>query len=121
MGVHGGVAMRAELRRRVRFAIGLGGALALGLWLGRGGPASHAQAAPPTSPATDTPPSDYSQRVVAYINGNVPITREELGEYLIARKGLDSVELLVNKRIIELACQQAGVEVSAAEVKAAFV
>ena len=45
--------------------------------------------------------------MVAYIYGSIPITREDLGEYLIARKGLDTVELLVNKRIIEHACEVA--------------
>lgn len=110
-----------ELRRRLRIALGMSGALAVGLWLGRGGEASAVRAEPPATPAPQSPPpSDYSQRVVAYIYGNVPITREDLGEYLIARQGVDKVELLVNKRIIEHACQQAGVAVSAAEINAAF-
>src|SRR5205823_2082025 len=64
--------------------------------------------------------SDYSQRVVAYVYGTMPITREDLGEYLIARQGSDKVELLVNKRIIEVACQKQGIEVTAAEVEAAL-
>lgn len=113
--------MRTELRRRVRVVLGMGGALAVGLWLGRGGEATAVFAEPPAPPIPQTsPPSDYSQRVVAYIYGNVAITREDLGEYLIARQGTDKVELLVNKRIIEHACQQAGVEVTAAEVNAAL-
>jgi hypothetical protein len=119
MDTLGGAVMRMELGRRVRMVVGLGGALALGVWLGQGGPATDVQAAPPTDPVP-LPPSDYSQRVVAYIHGTEPITREELGEYLIARKGADCVELLVNKRIIDRACKEAGIEVSAAEVKAAF-
>jgi hypothetical protein len=102
----------------------MGGALAVGLWLGRGGEATAVHAEPPATPApvaeATRPPSDYSQRVVAYIYGNVPITREDLGEYLIARQGVEKVELLVNKRIIEHACQEAGIEVSAAEVNAAI-
>lgn len=64
-------------------------------------------------------PSDYSQRVVAYVNGNIPVTREELGEYLIAREGAEKLELLVNKKIIDMYCKQKGVEVTAAEVDAA--
>src|SRR5262245_23828600 len=48
------------------------------------------------------PGSDYSRRVVAYIFGNRPITREELGEYLIERVGAERLEFLVNRRIIEM-------------------
>jgi hypothetical protein len=112
--------MRTELGRKLRFTFGLGAVLALGFWLGHSGTESSAQAGPPPQAAPAAPPpSDYSQRVVAYIYGNVPITREDLGEYLIARKGADCVDLLVNKKIIERACKEAGVEVTAAEVKAA--
>jgi hypothetical protein len=62
--------------------------------------------------------SDYQRRVVAYIYGNVPITREDLGEYLIARFGADRLEFLVNRRIIDMACQARGITVSDAEVDA---
>src|SRR5262249_51045824 len=72
---------------------------------------------PPQKAAT---PSDYSQRVVAYIFGNVPITREDLGEYLIARQGYEKIDLLVNKRIIEHAASQRGITVTAAEIEAMF-
>src|SRR5439155_19495468 len=77
--------IRTVGRGRVLAAVGLVGAAAVGFWLGRGGPQSAAVAAPPIPPAAP-PPSDYTQRVVAYIYGTVPITREDLGEYLIARK-----------------------------------
>jgi hypothetical protein len=60
----------------------------------------------------------YQGRVVAYIYGNVPITREELGEYLIARFGAERLEKLVNRRIIEMACRHHGITVSDAEVDA---
>src|SRR5207249_1798443 len=70
------------------------------------------------SPAAPT--SDYSQRVVAYIHGTVPVTREELGEYLIARYGHDRLEMFVNRRIIEIACQKRGIDVTEAEVNAAI-
>jgi hypothetical protein len=72
-------------------------------------------AAPPQVPA---PSTDYTTRVVAYIYGNIPITREEMGEYLIARFGTDKLGLMVNKRIIEIACQKKGIEVSGAEIQA---
>lgn len=55
--------------------------------------------------------------VVAYVNGQ-PITRRELGEELIARKGKEQLELLINRRIIEQACQKAGITVTDAEVEA---
>jgi parvulin-like peptidyl-prolyl isomerase len=61
-----------------------------------------------------------ARQVVAYIYGSIPITREELGEYLIARQGAERLELMVNGRIIELACQKKGIVVSDAEVDAAL-
>jgi parvulin-like peptidyl-prolyl isomerase len=84
-------------------------------------------AAPPTAAATPAAPlapaasaeSDYSRRVVAYVRG-VAITREELGEYLIAREGADKIDLLVNKKIIEMYCKDRGVVVTQAEVDAAL-
>src|SRR5262249_48652813 len=41
---------------------------------------------------------------VAYVYGNIPVTREELGEFLIARFGAEKVEFLVNRRIIDAEC-----------------
>src|SRR5262249_7487889 len=76
--------------------------------------------AEPPPPVAAEPPSDYARRVVAYIHGNIPITREELGEYLIARVGADKLDLLINKRIIDHACQQKGIQVDDAEVEAAL-
>ncbi|MFO0808088.1 MAG: hypothetical protein U0746_05655 [Gemmataceae bacterium] len=104
-------------------ALGMVGSAALGFWLGHGGPLSTALAAPPPAappPAAAAPASDYSQRVVAYVNGNVPITREDLGEYLIARHGVDKIELFVNKKIIDFAAQKQGIDVTAAEIEAAI-
>lgn len=83
-------------------------------------PAASAQAvkqAAYTAPTT----SDYSQRVVAYIYETIPITREELGEYLIARMGEERIKNLVNKRIIEHQCKLKGIEVTQAEVDADLV
>src|SRR4051794_3621887 len=54
-------------------------------------PGAPAAVAPPPAPL---PPSDYSSRVVAYLHESVPVTREMLGEYLIARYGAEKVELL---------------------------
>lgn len=105
-------------RRCRRLAQGLGiltlAVLAYG-W-GRYAALPRVTAAPPADADTS---SDYSRRVVATIFGNkIPITREDLGEYLIARNGASKLELLVNKRIIEYVCQQKGIEVTAAEINA---
>jgi hypothetical protein len=110
-----------------RPALAVGGISLAVLVLGWGLPGSPADAAPPPASATNPAPAptapepsgDNSQRWVAVIYGNIPITREELGEYLIARHS-DKLELLVNKRIIEHACKQRGIEVTAAEVDAAL-
>jgi hypothetical protein len=58
---------------------------------------------------------------VAFIYDHVPITREQLGEYLIERYGGDRLENLVNKRIIEEECKARHDEVTAAEVEAALL
>jgi parvulin-like peptidyl-prolyl isomerase len=103
----------------------VGGVFGVGCWL-RGavlaGPRAHAPAAqnapaPPPAPAATT---DYANRVVAYLYDNEPVTRQELGEYLIARQGAAALKLLVNKRIIEAEGRARGIEVTAGEVEAAF-
>lgn len=111
------------------------GMAGVGFYLGRGAVLPQAVAAPPGAmpPVASVPtpnhqqvplapPSntDYGRRVVAYINGTTPITREDLGEYLIARGGAARLDNLINKKIIETACQQRGIEVTAAEVDAAL-
>jgi hypothetical protein len=106
-------------------AIGLLGAAVVGFLIGRG--PQSALAAPPAQPpkppanAAPVPPSDWDKRVVAYIYDSIPVTREDLGEYLIARHGLDCVELLVNKKIIEHACQLRNITVTDAEVEASII
>lgn len=82
----------------------LAGLAAVG-WVQAGTPL---QAPPSTSaPAGDT---------VAIVNG-VTITRGELAEELILRKGRQQLELLINRRIIEQACQKAGIAVTEREVE----
>ncbi|MCS6976180.1 MAG: SurA N-terminal domain-containing protein [Gemmatales bacterium] len=61
--------------------------------------------------------ADPDKTIVAYVNG-VPITRQELAEELIARRGKKQLELLINRKIIEQAAQKAGITVSDAEVEA---
>ncbi len=108
------------------------GVAAMAFYWGRCGTLSRATAAPADPPAATpaekpaAPPaapegnSDYEREAVAYIYGVIPITRAELGEYLIARQGADRLDLLINRRIIEHACQEKGIEVTAAEVEAAL-
>jgi len=118
-------------RWRLVFLVGCAEVIvAIGLIWFRVGPGAEAlgqSANPQGRPPVSAPPgppsassSDYSLRVVAYLYDSIPITREELGEYLIARQGAEKLELLVNKRIIELACKERHIEVTAAEVEAAF-
>jgi hypothetical protein len=54
--------------------------------------------------------------VVAYLWGKTPVTREELGEYLIARQGPEKIEFLVNRRIIEAECRAKNITASDEEV-----
>src|SRR5262249_51260322 len=44
------------------------------------------------------------------------VTREELGEFLIARYGAEKLNLLVNKRILLAACRERGVSCPEAEL-----
>jgi hypothetical protein len=71
----------------------------------------------------EAPPADgvpRAQQPVAYIYGTTPVTREQLGEYLIARYGAERVELMVNKIIVEKECAERGVTVSEEEIEAAL-
>ena len=108
------------------------GAVAGAVWLGRQAavPEAGAAPAPPAEPVAPAPqaappaasslPSDYSQRAVAYVYGSTPISREQLGEDLIARFGPDKVLNLVNKLIIERTCHDRGITVTDAEVDVAL-
>ena len=62
--------------------------------------------------------SDYGKRVVAYVYDTIPITRQELGEYLIRRYGTENIEKMVGQYVIELATAQSGKSVTNAEVEA---
>lgn len=98
-------------RRWVR-ALGLTGAVAAGYVFGITSDQLTAQQPGPfPAPTGDA-------RVVAYIYGNVPVTREDLGEFLIARGGHQKLELLVNKKIIEVEAGRRNVTVTPIEVKA---
>jgi hypothetical protein len=90
---------------------------------------AHAQPTTPPKPAAvpaqpaATPPasaSDYGRRPVAFLHDNEAVTREQLGEYLIARYGAEKLPLLINKIIIEEACRDKGIEVTPAEIEASL-
>jgi parvulin-like peptidyl-prolyl isomerase len=73
------------------------------------------------APAPVAPPSsDYASRVVGYVFDNDPVTRQDLGEYLIARYAPEKLELLLNLRIMQMACRQKGIDVTAGEVENAL-
>jgi hypothetical protein len=71
------------------------------------------QPAPAPLPTAD-------KRVVAYVYGNVPVYRDELGDFLIMRGGYEKLDLLVNKRIIEIEAAKRKITVTALEVQAAL-
>ncbi len=112
-------------RTRILVSAGVVGiAIALVLW-GRQGSVSTAGATQPPAHSDPVPnpgqlSSDYSKRPVAYIfDQKIAITREDFGEYLIARcGGTDRLNNMINRCIIEYAAKQKGVEVTAAEVEA---
>jgi hypothetical protein len=112
--------------RRMALACGALGVVALAFCWGRWGamPQATAQApgaaVPGTLPVSAETAGDYGRRPVAYIY-NTPITREELGEYLIARFGPERINFMVNRRIIEHECQVKGIQVSDAEVEAQLI
>ena len=114
--------------RRERLVRGLAfaGVAAAGYAFGISGDRAAAQPQPPallppgTQPPKTAPQPEPDRRVTAYIYGNVPVTREELGEFLIARGGHEKLELLVNKRIIEVEAQRRQITVTPIEVQAAL-
>jgi len=59
-------------------------------------------------------------RVLAVVYGTIPITRDDLGEFLIARGGYDKLDLVVNKKIIEIETARRGAGVTQAEIDAAL-
>jgi parvulin-like peptidyl-prolyl isomerase len=79
-------------------------------------PAAAQPAPPKPLPANVT--SDANRRVVAFIHGNVPIYRDELGDYLISRGGMEKLELLVNRRFLEVAAARRNISVTPEEIKA---
>ncbi len=107
------------LRRRLMFCVAFLGVAAASYVWGRYGGAARAIAQ--VNEVGGTPQArlaDYHSRIVAKIYGSVPVTREELGEYLIARFGAERLEFLINRKIVEQACQHQKIAVTDAEVEA---
>lgn len=122
------VVRKKEGRRGWRGVVVLTGCVAVvagaGYWVRSAlVPRADAQTPPAAqAPATPSAPagvSDYAQRVVAYVYESEPITREQLGDYLIDRHG-DKLELLVHRRIIDDACRHYNVEVTSGEIEGAL-
>jgi hypothetical protein len=104
--------LRAIFGRRWVQCLGLVGAASAGYVFGITADRAAAQAPQPL-PQPD-------KRIVAYIYGSVPVTREDLGEFLIARGGYDKLDLLVNKKIIEVEAARRNMSVTDTEVRAAL-
>jgi hypothetical protein len=106
-----------RLLSRLVPTIGAAGLLGIGFILGHA--QSDSLSAQPGKvvgvvPASATTPTPVGadKRVVAYIYGNIPITREEFGEHLIQQFGRDRVRLYVNRKIIEIAGAKRGIVIT---------
>jgi len=111
-------------RRTGAILLGLIALVVIGFALGQStGPLAAQQAtpAPVVQTSATTAMADGGTRVVAYIYGNVPITREEFGDHLIALYGEQRLELFINKRLIEIACAKKGIDVTPVEIDAAIL
>ncbi|MFO0969200.1 MAG: peptidyl-prolyl cis-trans isomerase [Gemmataceae bacterium] len=113
----------ATTLRRLAFVVAFAGCVAAAFWYGRQqAPSADANVTAPTSDdgpsRVSKPKGDYENRVVAEIHGSTPITRADLGEFLIERFGADRVEFLVNRKILEKECAAKKITVSDAEVEA---
>jgi len=63
-------------------------------------------------------PADPKQPVAFIFD--MPITRQQLADYLIAQYGADKLEQLVNKLIIEHVCREKGISINEDEIKSAM-
>jgi len=109
---------------RLCFVAGFVGCTAAAFWFGRqGAPQAAATTILPLLKRDDgLPPvrssgGPYAKRVVAQIYGSTPVTREDLGEYLIERFGAERIEFLVNRRIVEKECAAHGIVVTSKQVE----
>lgn len=110
------------LFRRLVVTLGAIAMLAIGFLLGQSHSEPLAAQQPGTGvvPATGTAPAPAAadRRVVAYVYGNIPVTREEFGDHLIQQYGRDKVRLYVNRKVIEMAAAKRNIVVTPAEIQA---
>jgi hypothetical protein len=66
-------------------------------------------------------PPGPPEQVLATIYGDVHLTREQFGEYLIDRDGAERLDLFLNRLIVEHACQSNGITVTEAEIEEQLV
>lgn len=117
--------LRRQWKKLALVGVWLGVASAGYFW-GRSDTVAQVNAAPsgkvPVQEVSATAPTVHRDpgRPVAYIHGNIAITREDLGEFLIARYGKDKINHLINRRIIEHAASAKGLDLTEAEVNAAI-
>jgi hypothetical protein len=102
---------RTRLRRLAACALAAGG-------IGVIADAIAQQPAPAPAPA---PATTDANRPVAYLYENVPVSRAEFGEFLMARGGVDKLELFVNRKIIEHECAKHSISVTQKEMEAALL
>lgn len=73
-------------------------------------------------PGTVTPASAEKvvadDRVVAYLYGDKPLSRQEFGEYLIARYGKERIRPFVNMKVIDGIAKKHNIVVTEAEIEA---
>lgn len=108
--------------RRLGFVAAFVACTAAAFWYGRQNAPQAGATVPTIDPTRKSVKgseisADYARRIVAEIYGT-PLTREDLGEYLIARFGAERLEFLVNRKIVEKECLEKGITVSDAEVEA---
>ena len=120
-----GIGFRGTALQRAGWGAGVMGVGVLAFCWGRSGAWSQVPASNPRigehRPASAMP-SDYGQRAVAYIYGNVALTREDLGEFLISRfASPERLEFFVNCAILDRACRAKGITVTDTEVDAQVV
>jgi hypothetical protein len=107
----------ARMWKKMMLALVIFGVGVLAFCWGRHGALSMAKADPPTDRTIQdqvvrASHTDYGQRPVAFIYNNMPITREDLGEYLIARFGAQRIDFLINHRIIDMACKASNIVIT---------
>jgi hypothetical protein len=104
-------------------AVGMmAGAFCLGLGMGSMSLAKAQQPQNGFQPLLLQPATMSDQRApIAMIFQNIPITRQDFGDYLIQRVGPERLDLMVNSKIIEHACMNKNVVVTDEEIEAQLI